>query len=222
MILDHGRPVTTTEAVAHAAEVQHKNVIALVRQNLTDFEEFGPVAFETRLGSPLPQGGYGASTEFAVLIEPQSALLFTFLKNTPTVRAVKVRLVKEFFRVTAELGRLKAERVGPEWQVARLETMRDFRNVSDMLQQARADAGKGTAPHHFSNEARLLQYALTGSNSPQWARDNLSRDDLRLLSKVERLDMRLIARGVPFHDRKAACRGLVLQERGLLLKEVQP
>jgi phage regulator Rha-like protein len=214
--LEHGRPVTTTEAVARAAGVQHKNVIALVREHLPDFEEFGQVAFETRLN---PQG---SPTEYAVLSEPQSALLFTFLKNTPTVRAVKVRLVKEFFRVTAELNRLKTQRAAPEWQAARLETKHDFRNVSDMLQEVRADAGKATKPHVFINESKLLRFALTGSESAKWERDNLSRDDLRLLGKVERLDMRLIAREVSFHDRKAACRTLVMQERGLLLKGAQP
>jgi hypothetical protein len=53
--------------------------------------------------------------------------------------------------------------------------------------------------------------------STPWDRDNLSRADLKLLGKVERLDMRLIAQGLPYAERKAACRALVLVERGQLL-----
>lgn len=213
--VEHGQPITTTERVAEAAGVQHKNTIALVREHLADFQEFGGVAFETRT---FATAGGDQSREVAILNEPQSALLFTFLRNTKTVRAVKVRLVREFFRVTAELQRLKAMQAAPSWQVARLETKRDFCNVSDMLQEVRADAGKQTERHHFMNEAKLMRFALTGSESAKWDRDNLPREDLKLLGKVERLDMRLIARGMPFHDRKAACRALVLEARGMLLQ----
>lgn len=108
--VEHGLAVTTTEAVARAASVQHKNVIALVREHLDDFREFGGVAFQTR--SFATAGGH-QSREVATLNEPQSALL---------------------------------------------------------------------------------------------------------LGKVERLDMRLLARGVPFADRKVSCRALVLEARGLLLR----
>jgi phage regulator Rha-like protein len=217
--VEHGRPVTTTDRVAAAAGLQHASVIKLVREHLADFEEFGRVRFQI---APFATAGGEQSREVAELNEPQAALLFLYQRNVPKVRAVKVRLVKEFFRVTAELNRLKTQRTAPEWQAARLETRHDFRNVSDMLQEVRADAGKATKPHIFINESKLLRFALTGSESAKWERDNLSRDDLRLLGKVERLDMRLIAREVPFHDRKAACRTLVMQERGLLLKGVQP
>ena len=103
-----GQPITTTERVAAAAGLQHKNVLALVREHLADFDAFGPVAFETRLGSPLRQGGYGASTQYAILTDPQAALLLTYLRNTAKVRALKVRLIREFVRIAAELARRRA------------------------------------------------------------------------------------------------------------------
>jgi phage regulator Rha-like protein len=210
--VEHGQPVTTTERIAAAAGLQHKNVLALVREHLADFREFGEVAFQTRLN---PQG---SPTEYAELNEPQAALLFLYQRNTKAVRAFKLRLVKDFARVTTELQRLKAMRAAPAWQAARIEAKRDFCNVADMLQEVRADAGKDTGRVHHMNEAKLIRFALTGSETAKWDRDTLSRDDLKLLGKVERLDMRLIARGVPFHDRKASCRALVLEARGLLLK----
>ncbi|WP_338413282.1 Rha family transcriptional regulator [uncultured Sphaerotilus sp.] len=102
VIVQDGQPVTTTERVAAAAGLRHKNVLALVREHLADFEEFGEVAFRTRLN---PQG---SPTEYAELTEPQAALLFLYQRNTEAVRAFKVRMVKDFARATAELQRQRA------------------------------------------------------------------------------------------------------------------
>lgn len=213
--VEHGQPVTTTERVAAAAGLQHASVIKLVREHLADFEEFGRVRFQI---APFATAGGQQSREVAELNEQQAALLFLYQRSTAKVRAFKLRMVKDFARVTAELQRLKAMQSAPSWQTARVETKRDFCNVADMLQEVRADAGRDTAPHVFINEARLIRFAMTGNESAKWDRDTLSREDLKLLGKVERLDMRLIARGVPFHDRKASCRALVLEARGLLLQ----
>lgn len=213
--VEHGQPVTTTERVAAAAGLQHASVIKMVRDHLADFQEFGRVRFQI---APFATAGGVQSREIAELNEQQAALLFLYQRNTAKVRAFKLRMVKDFARVTAELQRLKAMQSAPSWQAARVETKRDFCNVADMLQEVRADAGRDTAPHVFINEARLIRFAMTGNESAKWDRDTLSREDLKLLGKVERLDMRLIARGVPFHDRKASCRALVLEARGLLLQ----
>ena len=213
--VERGQPVTTTERVAAAAGLQHASVIKLVREHLADFEEFGPIRFQI---APFATAGGVQSREIAQLNEQQAALLFLYQRNTAKVRAFKLRMVKDFARVTAELSKLKAMQSAPSWQAVRVETKRDFCNVADMLQEVRADAGKDTKPHIFINESKLLRFAMTGNESAKWDRDTLSRDDLKLLGKVERLDMRLIARGMPFHDRKASCRALVLEARGLLLK----
>jgi phage regulator Rha-like protein len=215
--VEHGRPVTTTERVAAAAGLQHASVIKLVREHLADFQEFGRVRFQI---APLASAGGVQSREIAELNEQQAALLFLFQRNTVKVRAFKVRMVKDFARVTAELAKLKAMQSAPSWQAARVETKRDFSGVTDMLREVRADAGVDTGPHVYVNEARLIRFAMTGNESAKWDRDTLSREDLKLLGKVERLDMRLIARGVPFRDRKASCRALALEARGLLLRGV--
>lgn len=213
--VEHGQPVTTTERVAAAAGLKHASVIKMVRDHLTDFEEFGRVRFQI---APFATAGGVQSREIAELNEQQAALLFLYQRNTAKVRAFKMRMLKDFARVTAELNRLKAMQAAPAWQAARVETKRDFCNVADMLQEVRADAGKDTKPHIFINESKLLRFAMTGDESAKWDRDTLSREDLKLLGKVERLDMRLIAKGVPFAGRKSQCRALVLEARGLLLK----
>lgn len=84
--------------LAERLGIQHKNVLALIDQYRPDFEEFGPLAFQTRKGCALPQGGFAKSTRVALLNEDQSYLLMTFSRNTPNVRALKVELVKAFAR----------------------------------------------------------------------------------------------------------------------------
>lgn len=88
-----GNPVTTTLILAEGTEVQHKNIINMVRKYAGDLSEFGQVAFQTRLNTQ------GSPTEFACLNEPQAALIMTYMSNTPIIRAFKKRLVAAFFEL---------------------------------------------------------------------------------------------------------------------------
>jgi len=56
----------------------------LVRKYQADFEEFGPCRFEIDVANRV-QGG-GSAREFAILNEPQSTLLITYMRNSETVR----------------------------------------------------------------------------------------------------------------------------------------
>lgn len=89
-------PVVDSLTIAEGVNVQHKNIIELIRKYADDFQAFGPIAFETRMGKPLPQGGFAKATQVALLNEDQAMLLFTFLKNTELARQFKVRLIKAF------------------------------------------------------------------------------------------------------------------------------
>ena len=92
-------PVVSSTAIAEGVGREHKSVIQLVRQNLSDFEEFGPLTFEMRVGKPLPQGGFAYRTEIALLNEQQATLLLTYMRNNEVVRAFKKRLVRAFYEM---------------------------------------------------------------------------------------------------------------------------
>ena len=51
--IHNGKPFTATIEIAEGVDIQHKNVLALVRKFQIDFEELGPIAFETRKGEKL-------------------------------------------------------------------------------------------------------------------------------------------------------------------------
>lgn len=89
---------TTSLAIAEGTDVQHKNIMDMVRTYLADLGEFGEVAFQSRLN---PQG---SPTEYAVLNEQQATLLMTYMRNSDIVRRFKIRLVKDFSEMVKSIG----------------------------------------------------------------------------------------------------------------------
>ena len=88
--------VVDSRLIASELGIQHKNLKETIRTYQADFEEFNPVAFETRLGNALPQGGFAQGETFIYLTEDQCYLALTYSKNTPEARLAKVNLVKAF------------------------------------------------------------------------------------------------------------------------------
>ena len=95
-----GDAVTTTLAIAEGTLNDHASVIALARRYQSDLEDFGLVRFEIR---PREAGQHGGGdTEYAILNEPQSTLLLTFMRNTDIVRSFKKKLVREFWELVQQ------------------------------------------------------------------------------------------------------------------------
>ena len=97
-----GEARTSTLTIAEGTEVQHKNVIGLVRTYLADLKEFGLVAFKTRARLEGKHGG--GDVEFANLNQEQATLIMTYMKNTEVVRNFKKQLVKDFFEMAKRLS----------------------------------------------------------------------------------------------------------------------
>ena len=96
-----GEARTSTLTIAEGAEVQHKNVIALVRTYLADLKEFGRVAFKSRA---FETAGGVQKQEYANLNQEQATLIMTYMKNSEVVRNFKKQLVKEFFETAKQLS----------------------------------------------------------------------------------------------------------------------
>lgn len=159
-----GVAVVDTITIAEGVQVQHKNILELIRKYLPDFEAFGPVAFETRKGKPLPQGGFAKATEVAWLNEDQTTLLFTFLKNTEIARKLKIRLVKAFREAREEIARLQQSPALP-----------DFTNP--------AIAARAWAEQYEKNQA-LQEQILLEAPKVQAAEDFLKSDGDHIIRKV--------------------------------------
>lgn len=90
-----------------------------------------------------------------------------------------------------------------DWKRARHQASATFRPLMTMLLETRKDAGKEIAQHHFSNEARLVNFALTG-RFEKLDRDIMPLVELDLLAALEVRDMILIGKGMDYAERKDA------------------
>ncbi len=88
-----------------------------------------------------------------------------------------------------------------DWKRLRHEATSTYKVMGQILQMTRADQGKETAPHHYMNEARMVNRALTG----EWRgldRESLAVADLDLSAKLEERNIVLLGRGLNNDQRK--------------------
>lgn len=130
----NGQALTTSAIIAEGVNVQHKNILAILRDYRADFEEFGIFAFETRKLNE----GRGRPETFALLNEQQATLLVTYCKNTEVVRKFKVALVKAFFEMH--------ERLHPTCPVAATLTIDAAQQLA--VKKAVAKRAKNVAVHY--------------------------------------------------------------------------
>lgn len=150
--LHHNEPMTTSLAIAEGVELQHKNVIELIRKYAEDLSEFGGVAFETR---PFDTDGGMQWRDVSFLNEQQSTLLITFMRNSPVVIKFKKELVRAFFEMRDHLRAEPARQFvtgnlshGADLAVAADRTFRSFlraaRSAGLALPQALRTANRQT------------------------------------------------------------------------------
>jgi phage antirepressor YoqD-like protein len=158
----NGSPVTTSEAIAEGVGNPHKSVIQLIRQNASDLEEFGPLAFEMRKGEALPQGGFAKATEYALLNEQQSTLLLTYMRNNDVVRAFKKQLVRAFYEMAQErqapsvenLSRMEILRLAMQSEEERLRLEQEKRELEHRIEE---DAPRVA----FARQVEIAQDAIS-------------------------------------------------------------
>ena len=109
---------------------------------------------------------------------------------------------------------MRAQFVGatPDWQRLRKQLAASYRVMADALYEVRTDEGKATQPHHYANEARLVNWVMFGKFDPV-DRELLSPSDLGLLEVLESRNAIWIARGRNYKERKASLPEFLLSMR---------
>jgi hypothetical protein len=102
-----------------------------------------------------------------------------------------------------------------DWNRLRHEAASSYKVMSDVLLESRQDQGKETKPYHYANEAKLVNWAMTGEYRPL-DRAALSTADLDLLAKLEARNSVLIAKGASRDLRKELLTALVESRRAKL------
>jgi len=143
-------PFTTSEVIAEFAGINYRAAQKTIETYKSDLEEFGKVRLVV---TPSINSKTGQSKKIYHLNEEQATLLITFLKNTPTVRAFKIALVHEFYRMKTELLTR---------QVLRQELKPIRRELTDVIQDD---------PNHnewsFKLYTDLAYKAVIGKNAAQ-------------------------------------------------------
>ena len=199
--------VTNTVAIAEGVGRDHDTIIKLVDRNKSDLEEFGRVGFEIRT---LDTKGGRQKQRVALLNEQQTTLLITYMRNNEVVRSFKKRLVAEFFTMRSALAKKKIDR-----NSARLE----YKPMTDAIKHEREAQGKQIAPHHFSNEADLINRLALGMTAAKFRvhheigkkepiRDYLTPEQIHCITKLQRANTVFISMGWDFEQRKEVLRGM--------------
>lgn len=175
--LEHASPIvqvadgvatTTSMRIANGTENEHASVLRLIRDNLADFEEYGLVRFEIR-PRPARQHG-GGDVSIAILNEPQSTLLLTYLRNNDVVKDFKKRLVREFYAMRQMLAERAPVLRGPELvaaalvEAAQMLEQRDAR-IHQLEVKATVDAPKVSYVDTYVADADLLSFSTIASTN---------------------------------------------------------
>ena len=89
------------------------------------------------------------------------------------------------------------------WQHARQQSAVGYRGLCEALAIAHEESGKTPQRHHFINEAKLINQAITGQFAGR-NRDQLSAHELVLVTLIEIRDVLLIGQGKDFAARKTS------------------
>ena len=147
-------PFTTSEVIAEFAGINYRSVQKTIETYRSDLEELGQVRLVV---TPVQYARGTNEKKIYHLTEEQSTLLITYLKNTPTARAFKIALVREFYRMKTELL---------QRQVLRQELKPIRRELTDVIKDD---------PNHNEWSYKLytdLAYkAVIGKNAAQIRKD---------------------------------------------------
>ncbi|AWZ38625.1 Rha family transcriptional regulator [Ligilactobacillus murinus] len=163
-------PYTTPEIIAEHTGIEYRSISDLIRRNKADLEYFGVLRFE--IVKPTSKKG-GRPKKIYHLNEQQATTLITFLDNTPQVKAFKVALVSEFFKMRDELTKRKINRIEEKpLRKTLTDAVKEWEHRTDW------------SYNHISN---LLYKAVTGMNAKQLkkARNPQSKASLDVLTSEE-------------------------------------
>lgn len=108
-----------------------------------------------------------------------------------------------------------------DWRLSRHASASGYKLASDILKMVRDEAGQPTESHHYSNEARLINWALTGEFKSV-DRDSLSASDLDMLAYLQERNAVLIGRGLSYDQRKPIVKQYAMDRRMSLITHGAP
>nr|DAG88294.1 MAG TPA: AntA/AntB antirepressor [Herelleviridae sp.] len=147
-----------------------------------DYEVFSKSGKNSKGGRP--------TSEYAISIDMAKELAMV-------ERTEKGKQARQYFIACEK----KLKEGGEDWKRLRHVAASSYKVMSQLLQETRELEGKSSKPHHFMNEAKLINASITGEFKGI-DRDSLSIHELDLLGQIEIRNTILIARGFGYEERK--------------------
>lgn len=190
------QPITTSLLVAEKFKKSHKFVLEKIR-NLKCSPEFIGANFRPIFY----QDSYSREQDMYEITE--EGFMFIAMRFTGELAVEwQEKFIKAFQQTRKENEQLRKQQLNKNWLEAREAAKTSFKFMNTMLLDSRTEQGKDTKSYHYSNEARLVNYALTGEYKGI-NRGALSDEDLSLLFDLQALNSKLIVRDVEYQERKS-------------------
>lgn len=178
---------TDSLVVASGTGIEHPTVTKTLKRYRKDFEEFGDLRFSDSV-SKNPKGG--RPSRIYLLNEQQATLLITYLGNSEVVRAFKIQLVKQFYKMRQFI----LERQSTIWKDTReygKVTRKAETDILKKLVEYAREQGSEHADMYYVTYSRLANKAVGITN-----RDEATVQQLNNLSLAENVILRVIDMGI--------------------------
>lgn len=140
----------------------NKELVKIVKRYLDGFQTLGLVSFETL--PRLKDSHGGGDTEYILLNETQTNLLFMSMRNTnPLVLQFKINLIKRF----DEIKRFIQQRHNAEWLTERANGKIYTKHIGELFTKALDACGKSHAPNRYINLQQTIYKAILGKTAQQ-------------------------------------------------------
>ncbi|CAN0624352.1 conserved protein of unknown function [Burkholderia multivorans] len=183
---------TDSLTIAREFGRSHKHVLrtldSLIEDGTINRPNFGPTSYTDEWNRQ----------QRMIELDERGALIAMPFVGGRNARKGQARLVDAFL----SLRNAMAAKNAPDRLAARRDAASNYGILSEMLMIHREAEGKATKPHHYANEARLVNEAFCGASGPI-NRDALSAPELRILTRLQVRDAALIGSGKTYAERKA-------------------
>ena len=209
---DGQKAFTTSLIIAEGCDNRsHESTIKLIRKYKSEFEQLGQLDFKSELmvekPSDLKSRGlidYSAKyvsreTEYAILNEDQATFLVTLFRNTPTVLAFKLNLVKAFRAALTEISHLYSN---PPRTGLLTDKRKSMWDMTDALKEIRAELGKETEAKDYMCENKLINWCITGKFA-KLDEKSLTNSELEICKKLRVKNAAYIRADMEYAERKA-------------------
>ena len=184
--------ITNSLVISELFVMPHKNVLRAL-DKLKDRLNLEPTLYTDSMNR---------EQRMYLLTERQALVAMPFIGGEKSVEG-QMLLVDAFIAMRKVINDTIKRQGELSWKESREHAALEYKVMSATLQEVRKLAGKDTKSHHYINEAKLVNFSMTGSFKGL-NREELNSKELQVLKTLEVRNAVLIGAGLEREVRKKA------------------